>query len=197
LRFALNNSAQAPWAAGEIADAPYHLALLDPSLSGATRDVPITILGSQPSRSSSPTDREIAPFGVGARCYHRLGGSRYTRPRCRPHACPSPWAATRDTTPVATSAAVNSAPRSGAYGAADRAGALKKKKKKKKATTSGHDSSRTRTGSVDWNFNISDHDLRLPAEGQTFRLPVNYNVKVRRRLAQWCEPDVFGRHHRG
>ena len=43
-------------------------------------------------------------------------------------------------------------------------------------TTTLHDSTGTGTGSVDWNFNIADHDLDFLAAGQT--LTVNYNVKV-------------------
>ena len=43
-------------------------------------------------------------------------------------------------------------------------------------TTTLNDSTGTGTGSVDWNFNIADHDLDFLAAGET--LTVNYNVKV-------------------
>jgi VCBS repeat-containing protein len=162
--FALNNNAASFLSAGETLTLTYHLAVTDPSLASDSQDVTITILGTNhpvviTSGPESASVTELADTtgsaAVDTTTTVPAGTLGFTD------------ADTGDTHTVTTSLTSTSGPAVPAATQADLAGAL---------STTLHDSTGTGTGSVDWNFNIADHDLDFLAEGQT--LTVNYNVKV-------------------
>jgi VCBS repeat-containing protein len=162
--FALNNSAASFLAAGETLTLTYRLAVTDPSLASDSQDVTITILGTNhpvviTSGAESASVSELADTtgsaAIDTTTTVPAGTLNFTD------------ADTGDTHTVATSLLSTSGPVVPAATQADLTAAL---------TTTLHDSAGTGTGSVDWNFNIADHDLDFLAEGQT--LTVNYNVKV-------------------
>jgi VCBS repeat-containing protein len=162
--FALNNNAASFLAAGETLTLTYHVAVNDPSLASDSQDVTITILGTNhpvviTSGPESAAVTELADTtgsaAIDTTTTVPAGTLAFTD------------ADTGDTHTVATSLLSTSGPAVPAATQADLAAAL---------TTTLHDSTGTGTGSVDWNFNIADHDLDFLSEGQT--LTVNYNVKV-------------------
>jgi VCBS repeat-containing protein len=162
--FALNNSASSFLAAGETLTLTYHLAVTDPSLASDSQDVTITILG-----TNHPVVITSGPESASA---SELAGTTGSAAIDTTTTVPAGTLAftdadTGDTHTVATSLLSTSGPTVPAATQADLAGAL---------STTLHDSTGTGTGSVDWNFNIADHDLDFLAEGQ--QLTVNYNVKV-------------------
>jgi VCBS repeat-containing protein len=162
--FALNNNAASFLAAGETLTLTYHLAVTDPSLASDSQDVTITILG---------TNHPVAiTSGPESASVSELAGATGSVAIDTTTTVPAGTLAftdadTGDTHTVATSLLSTSGPAVPSATQADLAGAL---------TTTLHDSTGTGTGSVDWNFNIADHDLDFLAEGQ--QLTVNYNVKV-------------------
>jgi VCBS repeat-containing protein len=162
--FALNNSAASFLAGGETLTLTYHLAVTDPSLASDSQDVTITILG-----TNHPV---VITSGPESASVTELAGTTGSAAVDTTTTVPAGTLAftdadTGDTHTVATSLLSTSGPAVPAATQADLAGAL---------STTLHDSTGTGTGSVDWNFNIADHDLDFLAEGQT--LTVNYNVKV-------------------
>ena len=160
----LNNSASSFLAAGETLTLTYHVAVKDPSLASDSQDVTITILGTNhpvviTSGPESASVSELADTtgsaAIDTTTTTPAGTLNFTD------------ADTGDTHTVTTTLASTSGPAVPAATQADLAAAL---------TTTLHDSTGTGTGSVDWNFNIADHDLDFLAEGQ--QLTVNYNIKV-------------------
>jgi VCBS repeat-containing protein len=162
--FAFNNTTASFLAGGETLTLVYHVSVNDPSGGTATQDVTVTILGTNhpvviTSGAESASVTELADT-TGAAAIDTTttvpaGTLTFTD------------ADTGDTHTVATSLLSTSGPAVPAATQADLAAAL---------STTLHDSTGTGTGSVDWNFNIADHDLDFLAEGQ--QLIVNYNVKV-------------------
>ena len=162
--FALNNGASSFLAAGETLTLTYHLAVTDPSHASNSQDVVITILG-----TNHPV---VITSGPESASVSELAGTTGSAAIDTTTTVPAGTLAftdadTGDTHTVATSLLSTSGPAVPAATQADLAAAL---------STTLHDSTGTGTGSVDWNFNIADHDLDFLAEGQT--LTVNYNVKV-------------------
>jgi VCBS repeat-containing protein len=162
--FALNNNAASFLAAGETLTLTYHLAVTDPSLASDSQDVTITILG-----TNHPV---VITSGAESASVSELAGTTGSAAIDTTTTVPAGTLAftdadTGDTHTVATSLLSTSGPAVPAATQADLAAAL---------STTLHDSTGTGTGSVDWNFNIADHDLDFLAEGQ--QLTVNYNVKV-------------------
>ena len=162
--FALNNNASSFLAAGETLTLTYHVAVTDPSLASDSQDVTITILG-----TNHPV---VITSGPESASVSELAGTTGSAAVDTTATTPAGTLAftdadTGDTHTVATSLLSTSGPAVPAPTQADLAAAL---------STTLHDSAGTGTGSVDWNFNIADHDLDFLAEGQ--QLTVNYNVKV-------------------
>jgi VCBS repeat-containing protein len=162
--FALNNNASSFLAAGETLTLTYHVAVTDPSLASDSQDVTITILG-----TNHPV---VITSGPESASVSELAGTTGSAAVDTTATTPAGTLAftdadTGDTHTVATSLLSTSGPGVPAATQADLAAAL---------STTLHDSTGTGTGSVDWNFNIADHDLDFLAEGQ--QLTVNYNVKV-------------------
>jgi VCBS repeat-containing protein len=162
--FALNNNAASFLAAGETLTLTYHLAVTDPSLASDSQDVTITILGTNhpvviTSGAESASVSELADTtgsaAIDTTTTVPAGTLAFTD------------ADTGDTHTVTTTLVSTSGGTVPAATQADLAAAL---------TTTLHDSTGTGTGSVDWNFNIADHDLDYLAAGET--LTVNYSVKV-------------------
>jgi VCBS repeat-containing protein len=162
--FALNNNASSFLAAGETLTLTYHVAVTDPSLASDSQDVTITILGTNHpvAITSGPESASVTELAdttgsaaVDTTTTVPAGTLNFTD------------ADTGDTHTVTTTLTSTSGPAVPAATQADLAAAL---------STTLHDSTGTGTGSVDWNFNIADHDLDFLAEGQ--QLTVNYNVKV-------------------
>ena len=162
--FMLNNNAASFLQAGETLTLVYHVAVKDPSLASDSQDVTITILG-----TNHPV---VITSGPESASVTELAGTTGSAAIDTTTTVPAGTlnftdADTGDTHTVATTLASTSGPAVPAATQADLAAAL---------TTTLHDSTGTGTGSVDWNFNIADHDLDFLAEGQ--QLTVNYNVKV-------------------
>ncbi len=162
--FALNNNAASFLAAGETLTLTYHLAVTDPSAASDSQDVTITILGTNhpvviTSGPESASVTELADTtgsaAIDTTATTPAGTLNFTD------------ADTGDTHTVTTTLTSTSGPAVPAATQADLAAAL---------STTLHDSTGTGTGSVDWNFNIADHDLDFLADGQ--QLTINYNVKV-------------------
>jgi VCBS repeat-containing protein len=162
--FMLNNNAASFLQAGETLTLVYHVAIKDPSLASDSQDVTITILGTNhpvviTSDPESASVSELADTtgsaAIDTTTTVPAGTLNFTD------------ADTGDTHTVTTSLLSTSGPAVPAATQADLAAAI---------STTLHDSTGTGTGSVDWNFNIADHDLDFLADGQT--LTVNYNVKV-------------------
>src|ERR1700710_547232 len=162
--FMLNNNAASFLQAGETLTLVYHVAVKDPSLASDSQDVTITILGTNhpvviTSGPESASVSELADItgsaAVDTTTTVPAGTLAFTD------------ADTGDTHTVATSLLSTSGPAVPVATQADLTTAL---------TTTLHDSTGTGNGSVDWNFNIADHDLDFLAEGQT--LTINYNIKV-------------------
>jgi VCBS repeat-containing protein len=162
--FALQNSASSFLQAGEILTLVYHVAIKDPSLASDSQDVTITILGTNhpvviTSGAESASVSELADTtgsaAIDTTTTVPAGTLNFTD------------ADTGDTHTVTTTLLSTSGGTVPAATQADLAGAI---------STTLHDSTGTGTGSVDWNFNIADHDLDYLAAGET--LTVNYNVKV-------------------
>jgi VCBS repeat-containing protein len=162
--FALNNSASSFLAAGETLTLTYHLAVTDPSLASDSQDVTITILGTNHPVviTSGPESASVSELA------DTTGSAAIDTTTTTPAGTLAfTDADTGDTHTVATSLLSTSGPTVPAATQTDLTAAL---------TTTLHDSTGTGTGSVDWNFNVADHDLDFLSEGQT--LTVNYNVKV-------------------
>jgi VCBS repeat-containing protein len=162
--FALQNSASSFLAAGETLTLVYHVAVTDPSLASDSQDVTITILGTNhpvviTSGPESASVSELADTtgsaAIDTTTTVPAGTLAFTD------------ADTGDTHTVTTSLLSTSGGPVPAATQADLAGAI---------STTLHDSTGTGTGSIDWNFNIADHDLDYLAAGET--LTVNYGVKV-------------------
>jgi VCBS repeat-containing protein len=162
--FALQNDAASFLQAGETLTLTYHLAVTDPSLASDSQDVIITILGTNhpvviTSGPESASVSELADTtgsaAIDTTTTVPAGTLNFTDTD------------TGDTHTVTTTLLSTSGGTVPAATQADLAGAI---------STTLHDSTGTGTGSVDWNFNIADHDLDYLAAGET--LTVNYNVKV-------------------
>jgi VCBS repeat-containing protein len=162
--FMLANSSTNFLSGGETLTLVYHVAVKDPSGATDTQDVTITILGTNhpvviTSGPESASVSELADTtgsaAIDTTTTVPAGTLNFTD------------ADTSDTHTVTKTLVSTSGATVPAATQADLAGAL---------TTTLHDSTGTGTGSVDWNFNIADHDLDFLADGQT--LTVNYNIKV-------------------
>ncbi len=165
--FALANNLTSFIGAGQTLTLTYHVAVTDNSGTSATQDVTITILGDNhpvviTSSAESAGVTELAAT---------TGSSAVDTTTTVPAGTLSfSDVDTGDTHTVAVS--LGSETWSGgstipAATQADLAAAL---------TTTLHDSTGTGTGSVDWNFGLSDRDFDFLAAGET--LTVNYNVQV-------------------
>jgi VCBS repeat-containing protein len=162
--FALNNSASSFLAAGETLTLTYHVAVTDPSLASDSQDVTITIVG-----TNHPV---VITSGPESASVSELAGTTGSAAVDTTTTVPAGTlnftdADTGDTHTVTTTLTSTSGPAVPAATQADLVAAL---------STTLHDSTGTGAGSVDWNFNVADHDLDFLAEGQ--QLTVNYNVKV-------------------
>jgi VCBS repeat-containing protein len=162
--FAMQNSASSFLGGGETLTLTYHVSVTDPSGGTDTQDVTVTILGTNhpvviTSGAESASVTELADTtgsaAIDTTTTVPAGTLNFTD------------ADTGDTHTVTTTLTSTSGGTVPAATQADLAGAL---------TTTLHDSTGTGTGSVDWNFNIADHDLDYLAAGET--LTVNYSVKV-------------------
>jgi VCBS repeat-containing protein len=162
--FMLNNNAASFLQAGETLTLVYHIAVTDPSGASDSQDVTITILGTNhpvviTSGPESASVTELADTtgsaAIDTTTTVPAGTLAFTD------------ADTGDTHTVTTTLLSTSGGAVPAATQADLAGAI---------STTLHDSTGTGTGSVDWNFNIADHDLDYLAAGET--LTVNYSVKV-------------------
>jgi VCBS repeat-containing protein len=162
--FAMQNSTSSFLAGGETLTLTYHVSVTDPSGATDTQDVTITILGTNhpvviTSGAESASVSELADTtgsaAIDTTTTVPAGTLAFTD------------ADTGDTHTVTTTLLSTSGGTVPAATQADLAGAI---------STTLHDSTGTGTGSVDWNFNIADHDLDYLAAGET--LTVNYNVKV-------------------
>jgi VCBS repeat-containing protein len=162
--FAFSNSASNFLSGGETLTLVYHVTVQDPSGATDTQDVTVTILGTNhpvvvTSGPESASVSELADTtgsaAIDTTTTVPAGTLAFTD------------ADTGDTHTVTTTLVSTSGGAVPAATQADLAAAL---------TTTLHDSTGTGTGSVDWNFNIADHDLDYLAAGET--LTVNYNVQV-------------------
>jgi VCBS repeat-containing protein len=162
--FALQNSASSFLSGGETLTLTYHVTVTDPAGGSDTQDVTVTILGTNhpvmiTSGPESASVSELADTtgsaAIDTTTTVPAGTLAFTD------------ADTGDTHTVTTTLLSTSGGPVPAATQADLAGAI---------STTLHDSTGTGTGSVDWNFNIADHDLDYLAAGET--LTVNYNVKV-------------------
>jgi VCBS repeat-containing protein len=162
--FAMQNSTSSFLGGGEILTLTYHVSVTDPSGGTDTQDVTVTILGTNHpvAITSGPESASVTELA------DTTGSAAIDTTTTVPAGTLAfTDADTGDTHTVATSLLSTSGPAVPAATQADLAAAL---------STTLHDSTGTGTGSVDWNFNIADHDLDFLAEGQ--QLTVNYNVKV-------------------
>jgi VCBS repeat-containing protein len=165
--FMLNNNAASFLAAGETLTLVYHVAVRDPSLASDSQDVTITILGTNHPVMITSGPESASVFELAGTTGSAAIDTTTTVPA---GTLAFTDADTGDTHTVTTTLGTTSVSGGGSVPAAtqaDLAAAI---------STTLHDSTGTGTGSVDWNFNIADHDLDFLAEGQT--LTVNYNVKV-------------------
>jgi VCBS repeat-containing protein len=162
--FAFSNSASSFLGGGETLTLVYHVTVQDPSGGTATQDVTVTILGTNHpvAITSGPESASVSELAdttgsaaIDTTTTVPAGTLNFTD------------ADTGDTHTVTTTLLSTSGGTVPAATQADLAGAI---------STTLHDSTGTGTGSVDWNFNIADHDLDYLAAGET--LTVNYNVKV-------------------
>ena len=162
--FALQNSAASFLQAGETLTLVYHVAINDPSLASDSQDVTITILG-----TNHPVVITSGPESASVLELADTTGSAAIDTTTTVPAGTLDFTDTDtgDTHTVTTTLLSTSGGTVPAATQADLAGAI---------STTLHDSTGTGTGSVDWNFNIADHDLDYLAAGET--LTVNYNVKV-------------------
>ncbi|HEV7409614.1 MAG TPA: VCBS domain-containing protein [Bradyrhizobium sp.] len=161
--FAMQNTASSFLAGGETLTLTYHVSVTDPSGGTDTRDVTVTVLG-----TNHPV---VITSGAESTSVTELAGTTGSAAIDTTTTTPAGTLAFTDadtgdthtvtTTLTSTSGSVPAATQ------ADLAAAL---------TTTLHDSTGTGNGTVDWNFNIADHDLDFLAEGQI--VTVNYNVKV-------------------
>jgi VCBS repeat-containing protein len=161
---AFSNSAASFLSGGETLTMVYHVTVTDPSGGSATQDVTVTIVGNNhpvviTSGAESAAVSELADTtgsaAVDTTASTPAGTLNFTDTD------------TGDSHTVATSLLSTAGASVPAATQADLAGAL---------TTTLNDSTGSGTGSVDWNFNIADHDLDFLAQGET--LTVNYNVRV-------------------
>src|SRR4051794_38952856 len=162
--FAMQNTASSFLNGGETLTLTYHVTVTDPSGGSDTQDVTVTILGTNhpvviTSGAESASVTEVADTtgsaAVDTTTTVPAGTLNFTD------------ADTGDSHTVTTTLTSTSGPAVPAATQADLAAAL---------STTLNDSTGTGTGSVDWNFNIADHDLDYLAAGET--LTVNYNVQV-------------------
>ena len=161
--FMLNNNAASFLQAGETLTLTYHVKVQDGSLASDTQDVTITILGTNhpvviTSGPESASVTELAgttgSAAIDTTTTVPAGTLNFTDTDTGDtHTVTTTLTSTSGSVPAATQADLTAA-----------------------LTTTLHDSTGTGTGSVDWNFNIADHDLDFLAEGE--QLTVNYNVKV-------------------
>jgi VCBS repeat-containing protein len=162
--FAFSNSTSSFLGGGEILTLVYHVAVQDPSGGTATQDVTITILGTNHpvAITSGPESASVLELA------DTTGSAAIDTTTTVPAGTLAfTDADTGDTHTVTTTLLSTSGGAVPAATQADLAGAI---------STTLHDSTGTGTGSVDWNFNIADHDFDYLAAGET--LTVNYNVKV-------------------
>jgi VCBS repeat-containing protein len=162
--FALQNSASSFLQAGETLTLTYHVKIQDPSGGADTQDVIVTILG-----TNHPV---VITSGPESASVTELADTTGSAAIDTTTTVPAGTLAftdvdTGDTHTVTTTLLSTSGGTVPAATQADLAGAI---------STTLHDSTGTGTGSVDWNFNIADHDLDYLAAGET--LTVNYNVKI-------------------
>jgi VCBS repeat-containing protein len=165
--FMLNNNAASFLAAGETLTLVYHVAIKDPSLASDSQDVTITILGTNHPVVITSGPESASVFELADTTGSAAIDTTTTVPA---GTLAFTDADTGDTHTVTTTLGTTSVSGGGSVPAAtqaDLAGAI---------STTLHDSTGTGTGSVDWNFNIADHDLDFLGEGQT--MTVNYTVKV-------------------
>jgi VCBS repeat-containing protein len=165
--FAFSNSASSFLGGGETLTLVYHVKVQDPSGGTDTQDVTITILGTNhpvaiTSGAESASVSELADTtgsaAIDTTTTVPAGTLNFTD------------ADTGDTHTVTTTLGATTVSGGGSVPAAtqaDLAAAI---------STTLHDSTGTGTGSVDWDFNIADHDLDFLGEGQI--MTVNYTVKV-------------------
>jgi VCBS repeat-containing protein len=161
--FMLNNNAASFLQAGETLTLVYHVAVKDPSGATDTQDVTVTILGTNhpvvitdgpESASVTELAGTTGSAAIDTTATVPAGTLNFTDADTGDtHTVTTTLTSTSGSVPAATQADLTAA-----------------------LTTTLHDSTGTGTGSVDWNFNIADHDLDFLSEGQ--QLTVNYNVKV-------------------
>ncbi|HEU0084389.1 MAG TPA: VCBS domain-containing protein, partial [Bradyrhizobium sp.] len=161
--FALQNSATTFLSGGETLTLTYHVTVTDPAGGSGTQDVTVTIVGANHpvTITSGPESAEAfeqaaatGSAAIDTTTTVPAGTLDFTDPD------------TGDThTATATLLSTSGAPVPAAT-QADFATAV---------TTIVHDTG-TGAGSVDWNFNIADHDLDYLAAGET--VTVNYDISV-------------------
>jgi VCBS repeat-containing protein len=162
--FMLNNSAASFLQGGETLTLVYHVAITDPSLASDSQDVTITILGANEPVVITSGPQSASVFELADTTGSAAIDTTTTVPAGTLDFTDTD---TGDTHTVTTTLLSTSGGPVPAATQADLAGAI---------STTLHDSTGTGTGSVDWNFNIADHDLDYLAAGET--LTVNYDVKV-------------------
>jgi VCBS repeat-containing protein len=162
--FAFSNSASNFLSGGETLTLVYHVKVQDPSGGTDTQDVTITILGTNHPVAITSGPESASVFELDATTGSAAIDTTTTVPA---GTLAFTDADTGDTHTVTTTLLSTSGGPVPAATQADLAGAI---------STTLHDSTGTGTGSVDWNFNIADHDLDYLAAGET--LTVNYNVQV-------------------
>jgi VCBS repeat-containing protein len=162
--FAFNNTTASFLGGGETLTLVYHVSVNDPSGGTATQDVTITILGTNHpvAITSGPESASVTELA------DTTGSAAIDTTNTVPAGTLAfTDADTGDTHTVTTTLTSTSGPDVPAATQADLTTAL---------TTTLNDSTGTGNGTVDWNFNIADHDLDFLAESE--QLTVNYNVKV-------------------
>jgi VCBS repeat-containing protein len=162
--FMLANSSTNFLSGGETLTLVYHVKITDPFGATDTQDVTVTILGTNhpvviTSGPESASVTELAgttgSAAIDTTTTTPAGTLNFTD------------ADTSDTHTVTKTLVSTTGPAVPAATQADLLGAL---------TTTLHDSTGTGTGSIDWNFNIADHDLDFLAEGQILNLTYKINV---------------------
>ena len=161
--FALQNSATSFLSGGETLTLTYHVTVTDPAGGSGTQDVTVTIVGANHPVTITSGPESAEAFEQAATTGSAAIDTTTTVPAGTLDFTDPDSGDTH--TATATLVSTSGAPVPGAT-QADLATAV---------TTIVHDTG-TGSGSVDWNFNIADHDLDYLAAGET--VTVNYDIKV-------------------
>jgi VCBS repeat-containing protein len=162
--FAMQNSASSFLNGGETLTLTYHVTVTDPAGGSATQDVTVTILGTNHPVTITDGPESASVFELDATTGSAAIDTTTTVPAGTLNFTDVDTGDTHTVTATLTSTSGGPVP---AATQGDLAAAL---------TTTLNDSTGTGAGSVDWNFNIADHDLDYLAAGET--LTVNYDIKV-------------------